>query len=459
MKNIVFILFISLLFIAPEISFSQENDDMYFTSKDRIKKKVTKKVTPADVILSKYRKGQTRINSSETVNASLINKYKFKANINSISKNENSRSFVNSLKYDRDNLYVSSSFEQTILDVSNFMFGIRPYYYSMMMDPFYMDMMRGYPMMGLYDYRWMPRTLWGMRKLAAFDPMMFFSNPYLSSMYPMFSPSLFSIHRAPSFSLYGCNDFLRHFPWVQTYNGTGAGIGHLPGFNHMYVNGYTSGNENNNSPVIVRGHRSGRGASINGENIDDILPDNRLYRGRRESGITNENIQRNSDKDIRNMTQNSFLRDRSSGISRSNESRSNRSSSLQNVSRRSRNQTNISNSQINAINDSFSNNRNRSSVGNSIYESSNGILSPNNVRRASYSAPSGFGRSNGFSAFKNSGNTNNSSGMSGYGGRSSYNNSGSSSYSSGSSYSGGGSSGTAVSGGSSGGSSRGGKSN
>ena len=40
------------MFIAPEISFSQENDDMYFTSKDRIKKKVTKKVTPADVILS-----------------------------------------------------------------------------------------------------------------------------------------------------------------------------------------------------------------------------------------------------------------------------------------------------------------------------------------------------------------------------------------------------------------------
>ena len=141
MKNIVFILFISLLFIEPEISFSQENDDMYFTSKDRIKKKLTKKVTPADVILSKYRKGQTRINSSEKVNESLINKYKFKANTNSISKNENSRSFVNSLKYDRDNLYVSSSFEQTILDVSNFMFGIRPYYYSMMMNPFYMDMM------------------------------------------------------------------------------------------------------------------------------------------------------------------------------------------------------------------------------------------------------------------------------------------------------------------------------
>ena len=62
MKNLVFILFISLLFIAPEISFSQENDDMYFTSKDRIKKKVTKKVTPDDVIISKYRKGQTRIN-------------------------------------------------------------------------------------------------------------------------------------------------------------------------------------------------------------------------------------------------------------------------------------------------------------------------------------------------------------------------------------------------------------
>ena len=303
----------------------------------------------------------------------------------------------------------------------------------------------------------MSRSLLGMRRLASLDPFMFFTNPYLSSYYPMMSPSLFNVHY-PSFATYGCNDFLKHFPWVLTYNGTGGGIGHLPGFNHMYVNGYTSGNDNNNSPVIVRGHRSGRGASINGENIDDILPDNRLYRGRRESGITNENIQRNSDKDIRHMTQNTFLRDRSSGISRWNQSRSNRSSSLQNVSRRSRNQTSISNSQINAINDSFSNNRYRSSVGNS-YESSNGIVSSNNVRRASYSAPSGFGRSNGFSAFKNSGHTSNSSGISGYGGRSGFNNSGSSSYSSGSSYSGGGSSGTAVSGGSSGGSSRGGKSN
>ena len=34
MKNIVFILFISLLFIAPEISFSQENDDMYFIAQE-----------------------------------------------------------------------------------------------------------------------------------------------------------------------------------------------------------------------------------------------------------------------------------------------------------------------------------------------------------------------------------------------------------------------------------------
>ncbi|MEC7877888.1 MAG: hypothetical protein VX499_02880, partial [Bacteroidota bacterium] len=248
---------------------------------------------------------------------------------------------------------------------------------------------------------------------------------------------------------------------------------HLPGFNHMYVNGYSSNNVNylnyqigssyneNNNTVIVRGHRSGRGASINGENIDDVLPDNRLYRGRRESGITNENIQRNSDNNIRNATQNSFLRDRSSDISRLNESRSNRSSSLQNLSRKSRNQTNISNSQINAINDSFSNNRYRSSIGSSEGYSGrmNEIVVSNDGRRASYSAPSGFGRSNGFSTFKNSGNTSNSSGMSSYGGRSSYNNSGSSSYSSGSSYSGGGSSGTAVSGGSSGGSSRGGKSN
>ena len=43
---------------------SQEVDDMYFSSSDRKVKKKTKKITPANIILSKYRKGITDINAS-----------------------------------------------------------------------------------------------------------------------------------------------------------------------------------------------------------------------------------------------------------------------------------------------------------------------------------------------------------------------------------------------------------
>ena len=93
----------------------------------------------------------------------------------------------------------------------------------------------------------------------------------------------------------------------MTNNGTGGGkyYGYLPVHNNMNIS-------SSDESVVVRGPRRLRGSSINGENIADIKLDNRLYRGRRESGITNENKQRELDEGVRNGTQNSFLRERSS---------------------------------------------------------------------------------------------------------------------------------------------------
>ena len=56
MKNVL-LSFFSFLILLSFNSFSQEIDDMYFTSKDRVKQKTVKKtITPADIILTNYRK-------------------------------------------------------------------------------------------------------------------------------------------------------------------------------------------------------------------------------------------------------------------------------------------------------------------------------------------------------------------------------------------------------------------
>ena len=61
------------MFVSSLLVNAQEIDDMYFTSTDReIKKKLSKKVSPAEVILSKYRKGNTKINSTDVIDLSLI---------------------------------------------------------------------------------------------------------------------------------------------------------------------------------------------------------------------------------------------------------------------------------------------------------------------------------------------------------------------------------------------------
>lgn len=442
-------LIIILIFLSsPGYVFSQELDDMYFTTKDRNVKK-TKKVTPADIILSKYRSGSSEINGDKKISDAIINKYKISNSLkrnSSISKN---RDNLKSLKFNRDELFRSSYFDKKFLDFQNLLLfnRVKPNYYSFY-DPYYSPFSNN--LFSFYDYRWMPRSLNGIRNLAAYDPLMFFSNPYLSSYYPMMSPSLWNVHH-PSFSTYGCNVLnSKTYPsWIWTNNGTGGGLQHTISNYHHYTNGYSN---NENSETVVKGPRSGRNSGLNGENIGNILPADR-YLGRRASGITNENIQR-EDNDPIDQTQNAYFRGRSSDNS-NYATRSLRSNSIQNSDRRSiNNQNRDFNSRVNALNATFSNNSLRSNRGNEVSDYSIN----NNGRRASYSQPLNYG-SNRSGIFSSSNANKNSS--SGIGSRSSnsYGGSGfsgnSSGFSSGSSSSGGGSS-SAVSGGSSGGSSRGG---
>ena len=62
MKQFLILLFCLSLSIDVH---SQELDDMYFTGSDRSSKnKLKNKVTPADIILSKFREGNTAKNSA-----------------------------------------------------------------------------------------------------------------------------------------------------------------------------------------------------------------------------------------------------------------------------------------------------------------------------------------------------------------------------------------------------------
>ena len=449
------VIFSFIIVFSPNIVFSQENDDMYFTSSDRKDKKKIKKITPANVILSNYRKGVTNVNAANLVDKSIVDKYKSEPKNTSITKNNSSS--LRSLKYERDNLYISSSINSKILDFSFMMLSVRPYYHTIL-DPYYYNslMVLDPFTSGFYGGGWMLRSLHGFRNLAVSNPSIFFSNPYLSSLYPMMSPALINMHAGPCFALYGCNDFLRHFPWIMTNNGTGGGkyYGYLPVHNNMNIS-----NKNNSSDgsVVVRGPRKGRGFSINGENIVDPQLDNRFYRGRRESGITNENRQRELDEDIRNGTQNSFLRDRTTGNNNLLSSRSSRSTIMQNTNRRSSNQYRNENNMADAINDYFQNS-NRRSVSSENWMSSrgsSGFTTSNDGRRTNYSykpyAGSGDNRT---SNFNNSNRSSNSFGgfRNNSGGGSNWGSSGSGNFNGGGSSGGGG---AVVRAGSSGGSSRG----
>ena len=440
MKQFLILLFCLSLSIDVH---SQELDDMYFTGSDRSSKnKLKNKVTPADIILSKFREGNTAINSAGTVDVDILNRYK-SDNPNKINYSQ-LQNKSESLKFNRDNLYVSSDISNSLTN-PNFYSSFIPHFYTFndplnVIDP-YSSM---YYNMTSYDMMF-PRNINGLGGIiATSNPMLLFSNPYLVSFDPRFSPALLNLHY-PSFNGFGlgCSSLYKHGTWMFTNNGTGGGAGHTLTNRHMYVSGFLSKSEK----VGTRGPRSGRFTSMNGENINKAN-----FTSRRQSGITNQNIseglREGRGQIFGNVSQNTLFRDQSQ--ERDNmrtSSRSNRSSSLNSQNRRSFNNARSSSEKINSIME-FSNTM-RSSYSGSTRGYSN--YTSEDGRRSGYSAPpvsfnpargrmSSSSRSVGFSGTSNSG------------GSSSYSSGGS-----GSSYSSGGSSGGGVvSGGSSGGSSRGG---
>ncbi len=422
-KNILFLLLITLM--TNSKSFSQEMDDMYFVKKDRTVKKV-KKSSPAEIILSKYKLGNTRTNSNENIDSDILKKYKVSS---SITKNLSKRSNLpfNSLKFNRDNLYKSLSFNRSFMDLDLFlMYGrISPnyMYYVDPFDPFSFGYNHGY-----IQNRWFPRSLFGMRMLSIYNPHLFFSNPYLSSYYPLMSPSLANIH----YGGYASSGWMYYPSWIWTNNGTGMGLQHTSWNNHKYVSGITK----KNSDVVI-GPRGGRN-EISNNNVD-LVSDR--YSGRRKSGITNQIIQKNNEN-ILDQTQNTYLKN--DNLNRENFiTRSNRQNSILNSNRRSDNIVRNYERSKSYIRDSFSYNNLRSEK--STYSSADG-------RRTSYSVPDSYKNNN----YQNSNRFSNDS-------RSSFNNSSAKSFSnsnSGSSFSTNntssrGSSGSTMSSGSSGGSSRG----
>ena len=155
LKRISF-LFISLVLLSFS-SFSQEIDDMYFNSKDRVAKKV-KKITPAEIILSKYKLGITDNNSSEKIDSKLLNRYKLESTTKNISKHEENNN-LKSLKYARDNLFRSKNINNSFLDINLLlMYGWTNTNYYYMMNPYELSFL-GFQGMSPYSNLWMARNL------------------------------------------------------------------------------------------------------------------------------------------------------------------------------------------------------------------------------------------------------------------------------------------------------------
>ncbi len=364
-KNIVFIFLITL--ITNYNSFSQEMDDMYFVKKDRTAKKV-KTSSPAEIILSKYKLGNTRINSNENIDSEILKKYNVSSSITKNLSKKSNQSF-NSLKYDRDNLYKSLSFSRRVLDLDLFlMYGrISPNYM------YYIDPLDSFIFSHNYGYiqnRWFPRSLFGMRMLSIYNPHLFFTNPYLSSYFPLMSPSLANIH----YGGYASSGWMYYPSWIWTNNGTGMGLQHTTWNNHKYVSGITKKNND-----VVIGPRGGRN-EISNNNVD-LVSDR--YSGRRKSGITNQIIQKNNEN-ILDQTQNAYLKNSNSN-GENFITRSSRQNSILNSSRRSDNIVRNYERSKRYITDSFSYN-------NLSSEKSN--YSSTDVRRTSYSLPDSYKNNN-----------------------------------------------------------------
>ncbi len=375
MINKIALLFLTLIF-SSSMSFSQEIDDMYFNSKDRVNKKV-KEITPAEVIMSKYRSGITATNSNDKIDTKILDRYKLETTSEYQSSNQ-TISKIQSLKFNRDNLYKSKSITDKFLNINlNLMLGnIRPNYYHLFDN--YMYFNNGYD--SYFSNMWMPRNLYGIRALASYDPMMFFSNPYYSFLSSMtMGPSYYNLHY-PGLSTYGLGACSRFYPsWI--FNGyNSGGLQHTLSNRHYYV-------KSKPETPTIRGPRSGRFSVMTGE---DSRSDRKVdrYFGRRESGITNTMIQKERGNNVLDDTQNNYMRQHSSRV-QSFATRSSRSNNYQNSGRKSESQSRLRSSRIQSINNSFSGNTLRSTRNPSSMSSVDDMSG----RRSAYSASSNFSSS------------------------------------------------------------------
>ena len=375
MINKIAVLFLTLIFTSS-VSFSQEIDDMYFNSKDRVNKKV-KEITPAEVIMSKYRSGVTATNSNDKIDTKILDRYKLETTSEYQSSNQ-TVSKIQSLKFNRDNLYKSKSITDKFLNINlNLMLGnIRPNYYHLFDN--YMYFNNGYD--SYFSNMWMPRNLYGIRALASYDPMMFFSNPYYSFLSSMtMGPSYYNLHY-PGLSTYGLGACSRFYPsWI--FNGyNSGGLQHTLSNRHYYV-------KSKPETPTIRGPRSGRFSVMTG---GDSRSDRKVdrYFGRRESGITNTMIQKERGNNVLDDTQNNYMRQHSSRV-QSFATRSSRSNNYQNSGRKSESQSRLRSSRIQSINNSFSGNTLRSTRNPSSMSSVDDMSG----RRSAYSASSNFSSS------------------------------------------------------------------
>jgi len=434
MKNIL-LSFFSFLILFSFNLFSQEIDDMYFTSKDRVNKKIVKKtITPADIILTNYRKNLSDYDASKDIDPAILSKYNSKTN------NVRLGVTLKSLKYNRDNLYIKSDNRNNSKFFNSMAY--TPYLHNYrIFDPFYFERINRFSsqrmrMSALYFY-----------PMSSMD---FFSNPFYFDYYRYLSPFdywsaydlSYGMGMGNCFSWY-C-DRHSYFGNSYYYNGNGYNNYYGGNYNSSIINYYNNNNNSSSSAkdsngTTLRGPRSGRGeAHMNGENIGLSKIHKR--------GIDVDNVGGGGNSP-RGITQNEYIRSRNNGNIESNVSRSGiRHSLSQDFNSRRSSYDRRGSDRISTMNQI--NNYNFRSINNngSYTISSDG-------RRNSYSR----------STFQSSQSNRNQGGFGNYNGapaasNSSFSRGGSNFSGGGSTFSGGGSSsrgGGAISGGSSGGSSRG----
>tara|TARA_B100001996_G_scaffold378350_1_gene362386 strand:+ start:70 stop:1506 length:1437 start_codon:yes stop_codon:yes gene_type:complete len=385
-KILPVVLFVSI----AHISYTQENDDLYFNKNDR-KTIVQKKSLSAQEIINQYKNEleQKNIDLKENIDPNLLNKYKGNSSevlderVNVISK---------SLKYNRDNLFFRPSNKNANNNFNHYKnhLGILNSGSNGYIDPFaYERFVSGYyynP--NMYNMSW-SKARW-LSKLYRYNPLLLFSDPFYSMYYrnSMFSPIDFWGN-----SGYGFNSIC-----VLNY--------HYPFGSHMYSGNYGNNyinnnyikntfNTMNNVSSQNKGPRISRNSgSLGGKNVDQFVK-----RGRslvREGGINNDgNYQRGSN------SQNEYLR---SKVSSEGNFRNNISS-----------RSDIKNS----YNDQFSRRRGMNSESNSastrkamrIYSSYD-----QNTSRSSINRGSGYERNSSISSNRNNSSLNDNSGR-----RSNYN--------------------------------------